>query len=61
MNRFMSDQPFHCGDQVWWDDPDDGKCSRILTIQGIVYLADGIVKITEPDGSCLECYIEELS
>jgi hypothetical protein len=50
----------HSGDQVQWTDPDAGLCSRIVTIQTIEHPEPGVVRITEPDGSVLECLIREL-
>jgi hypothetical protein len=51
----------HSGDQVYWNDPDDGTCSRVYQIQTIeVDPETGVVVIQEPDGSMLECYAREL-
>lgn len=61
------------GDEVFWNDPDDGVCSRTLTIRMIAVLsadeedfdseldADAIVLIDAADGSSLECFAHELS
>jgi hypothetical protein len=49
----------HNGDEVYWNDP-DGSCSRVLKIETIEVKA-GVAVITEPDGSLVECYTEELS
>ena len=50
------------GDQVYWNDPDDDQTSRYYTIQHIEVLEESeSVKITDKDGSELECYIHELS
>ena len=54
------------GDEVKWNDPDDGACSKTITIQTIVYLGklgedDCIIRLTGKDGSTLECFAEELS
>jgi len=52
----------HTGDQVYWNDPDNGACSRFYKIQTIeVDARSGVVTIQEPDGSVLECYARELS
>lgn len=48
------------GDQVFWTDPDGGKCSRFYLIASIERIGM-IVRIVEKDGSVLECYKEELS
>lgn len=54
-------------DQVYWNDPDDGSCSRFYYIVTIDHSGphddddDPIVKILDEDGSCLECYASELS
>jgi hypothetical protein len=50
----------HNGDEVYWTDPDDGACSRYITIQTIVLNGD-VVCITDKDGDSLECFAEELS
>lgn len=58
------------GDQVFWNDPDEGTCSRVLTVQTIEINVDSeddgedmdiIVSIMEPGGSVVECYAHELS
>jgi hypothetical protein len=54
------------GDSVYWNDPDEGTCSRILVI-GTIEIYDEedaenpVVMITEPDGSYVECFASELS
>jgi len=48
------------GDEVTWNDPDDGACTRTLTIRSIEYRPD-MVQITDTDGGYLECFLEELS
>lgn len=48
------------GDQVTWNDPDGGACTRTGTIQAIS-INGSIVSITWQDGSDLECYARELS
>lgn len=50
----------HTGDEVFWNDPDDGLCSRLYVIQSI-RIDDDIITITEPDGSELQCFASELS
>ena len=50
------------GDQVYWSDPDEGTCSRLLTICSIDFKEDGnVVEIMEPNGRVVECYVRELS
>jgi hypothetical protein len=57
--RITDVKKLHAGDQVYWNDPDDGACSRVLTIQAIQ--VDGnVAAITEPDGSVVECFAREL-
>jgi hypothetical protein len=49
------------GDEVKWNDPDDGKCSRYLRIGTIEFTADGeVAKITDIDGGYLEAHVDEL-
>lgn len=50
----------HTGDEVYWTDPDEGACSRYITIQTITFHGD-VVRITGKDGCSLECFPEELS
>jgi len=48
------------GDEVYWNDPDDGLCSKWLLIETID-IEDGIAYILDCDGSYLECGVSELS
>jgi hypothetical protein len=48
------------GDEVYWNDPDEGACSRVYKIRTIEVL-DEIVVIEEPSGAVLECFAKELS
>lgn len=62
MNRKQV-KALHNGDEVFWNDPAEGTCSKYITIQSI-WVGDGsdpIVKITGKDGSDLECWAHELS
>ncbi len=47
-------------DEVTWNDPDDGICSKTDKILEIEIKGD-IVCITWMDGSYLECFARELS
>lgn len=49
------------GDQVTWNDPDEGRCSKTLTIEQIVVRSDGICMIGDTTGAYLECFAHELS
>jgi hypothetical protein len=57
------------GDEVYWNDPEEGLTSRHITIQSIKVLApddgeeygDEIVCIQSVDGDELECFAHELS
>lgn len=48
------------GDQVWWNDPDEGKCSRRYTIGQIEFIGDIIRIVDREDNSVLECFSKEL-
>lgn len=54
-------------DEVYWNDPDGGKCSRHYKILTIEHdgphedVDDPVVKITDVSGDYLECYASELS
>ena len=47
------------GDEVFWDDPDGGACSRVLKIHAIKIVGD-VASIMEVDGSVIEVYLREL-
>jgi len=49
------------GDQVTWTDPDQGLCSRTLTISDIQYLPGGVVQIADHLGGFVEAHFNELS
>ena len=48
------------GDEVYWNDPDDGVCSRFYIISKIE-IEGNVIKITAKDGNYLECFARELS
>ena len=48
------------GDEVLWSDPDDGICTRMLTVQRVTIQGD-VVTIHATDGDYLECFAHELS
>ena len=49
------------GDEVFWNDPDNGLTSRHITIQAIeLFNSDCILRIMGDDGSTLECFAHEL-
>jgi hypothetical protein len=48
------------GDEVYWNDPDSGTCSRVYKIQSIA-VEGTIVVIQDVDGSVLECFSRELA
>lgn len=54
----------HNGDEVLWNDPDEGACSRVYEIQHIDVGADNgdmtVISIRAIDGSVLECFLGEL-
>lgn len=50
----------HSGDEVFWNDPDDGAGSRYYVIQSAVVSGE-VVTITDVDGDVLECFAGELS
>lgn len=57
----------HCGDEVYWTDPDGGLCSRHYKIKAIsINSADdddeeAIICLEDEDGSYVEVYAHELS
>jgi hypothetical protein len=49
-------------DEVYWNDPDNGLCSKTIKIATVeVRLPCYTVIITGDDGSYLECFASELS
>ena len=48
------------GDRVYWNDPDEGLCSRWFDIAKIEYCGD-MARITDIDGSEVQCFLSELS
>jgi hypothetical protein len=49
------------GDEITWNDPDEGLCSKTQTISFIEYKDNDIVFIRFIDGSELECFLSEIS
>lgn len=47
------------GDEVFWRDPDDGACSRHITIARI-RINDDIATIVDHRGGVLDCFLSEL-
>lgn len=50
----------HHGDEVFWNDPDDGICSRHYII-GTIEIKGNIICITDKNGDYLECHARELT
>lgn len=50
----------HSGDEVYWNDPDNGTCSRVLKIHSIEVHED-VAIIQDVSGAVVECFIKELS
>jgi len=50
---------YHTGDEVFWNDPDNGICSKYIKILQIEYIGE-VVRIMDYDGNILECFLEEL-
>lgn len=49
------------GDEVKWNDPNGGKCSRVIRISRIDFLPDDGVRIVDRRGAVLDCFVHELS
>ena len=54
------------GDEVTWNDPDEGACTDTFKIASIEFhgeVGDGdcIIRLTKEDGSLVECFARELS
>ena len=52
----------HTDDEVYWNDPDEGICSRFLHIQEIRWIDEehDAVRINTKEGDCVEAFISEL-
>jgi len=50
----------HPGDEVFWNDPDEGACSRVYKIRTIELVTPNMVRIEDVDGGVLECFAREL-
>lgn len=48
------------GDEVYWEDPDEGRCSRVIKLYSIEQVGEA-VRIVDIYGDVLECLLEELS
>jgi hypothetical protein len=48
------------GDEVYWNDPNEGTASRVWQIQRIEIFGE-LVVIHDPQGDTLECFASELS
>lgn len=49
------------GDRVYWNDPDDGIGSGIVTIKTITVKQDRFINIETESGREIECYPSEIS
>lgn len=60
MNR-QEVEALRVGDKVFWSDPDQGFCSRLLTIQAIsVCPIDDDVELIDHNGGYIGCPFSEL-
>lgn len=57
----MSDFEIHPGDEVTWNDPDNGTCSRTGVVESVEFHENGIVELTMNDGWTVEAFVHELS
>lgn len=48
------------GDEVKWNDPDDGICSRTIRIQSMMWTGPDSIMLTDSDGDDIEVWITEL-
>lgn len=58
--RIADIKKLRSGDEVYWNDPDEGACSRMLSIHRIDREGN-VVTIVEADGGLVECFARELS
>lgn len=49
------------GDEITWNDPDQGLCTKTGVISYIEYKDEDVVFIRFIDGSELECFLSEIS
>lgn len=48
------------GDEVFWNDPDAGECSRKIVIASIKRRVLGVYSIVDESGDHIDCYAREL-
>lgn len=58
--RITDVKRLHSGDEVYWEDPDNGLCSDFVRIKEIEFIPPNFVRIMSPDGFVLECFAREL-
>lgn len=58
--KMKSVKQLHAGDEVRWNDPDGGLCSKTIHISSIE-VKGSIICITDVNGDYLECFAKELS
>lgn len=52
----------HPGDEIYWNDPDDGLCSDYYTISRIWIEDEGeSIRIVDVEGRELECFAHEIN
>ena len=56
----MNRQQLKPGIRVFWQDPDNGACSRYVVIKHVEFHGE-IVRLQESDGAVIECFLNELS
>ena len=57
---FRDAQKLKSGDKVFWTDPDDGLCSRVVRVEAARVVGE-FVYLKDEDGSELQAFPHELS
>lgn len=55
----MDRKNLQIGDEVYWNDPDDGMCSGVFKI--VEFINDTVVLLRNDSGSETEAFLNELS
>jgi len=48
------------GDVVIWNDPDDGICTKAITVSRVTVIGDTVCLVDRDSGDCIECFAGEL-
>ncbi|RPJ59095.1 MAG: hypothetical protein EHM12_07225 [Dehalococcoidia bacterium] len=47
------------GDEIYWNDPDEGRCSRMLRVKNFEFRGDDVISIEDITGAVVEGFMNE--